>query len=500
MNLMNQTPIFTPASLLTCYNSALKVAVEAYPITVQGIYRPDRMNKLYGGVFYDRLIQESGKEELVIKVRPAQREQLSGKAEKLITIYGFVNRKVRPDSVIGVSLDLESVLNVEESKVSEDEKQFWNLQREKAQSGKKDVSLLFKNRLFSNEKPRVALLWATSSCTRTEFNNAAGNAAQSIEFVQLDTTFANIAQTVRTLKEVDGKYDAVALVRGGGSGLEVFNNNDLLGTIVRMKSAVISAVGHAEEKHNLKLLADLVIDTPTGLGKFFSDITESVTSEKAKSKAALVAEVRKQFAEQIETQNKTNAKLQEQLKAATEAQKKADEQHAIQVKGLQNQLEQISKSNQVKDKTNQEQVKNLTDQIAKLNSTHKEQTEAANKQIQELQKQLGEANEKSAIQMGKLSQGFQAQQKSFTEQVASLQRDAELRLKEISTKNIEIENLRANQSKGVSTTMLAVACARFHSHRIYSFLSVLIGHTVFERYYFLFKSGLKGFPKLGKVF
>ena len=100
--------------------------------------------------------------------------------------------------------------------------------------------------------------------------------------------------------------------------------------------------------------------------------------------------------------------------------------------------------------------------------------------------------------MGKLSQGFQAQQKSFTEQVASLQRDAELRLKEISTKNIEIENLRANQSKGVSTTMLAVAC--FHSHRIYSFLSVLIGHTVFERYYFLFKSGLKGFPKLGKVF
>ena len=93
MNLMNQTPIFTPASLLTCYNSALKVAVEAYPITVQGIYRPDRMNKLYGGVFYDRLIQESGKEELVIKVRPAQREQLSGKAEKLITIYGFVNRR-----------------------------------------------------------------------------------------------------------------------------------------------------------------------------------------------------------------------------------------------------------------------------------------------------------------------------------------------------------------------------------------------------------------------
>ena len=102
-----------------------------------------------------------------------------------------------------------------------------------------------------------------------------------------------------------------------------------------------------------------------------------------------------------------------------------------------------------------ESVKEVSDQIISF----AEEKKNYESQIQELQKQLGEANEKSAIQMGKLSQGFQAQQKSFTEQVASLQRDAELRLKEISTKNIEIENLRANQSKGVSTTMLAVACA-----------------------------------------
>ncbi len=456
---MNQLPIFTPFSVLQCYNSALKVSAESYPITVKGIYRPDRNNKLYGGVFYDRIAEEAGKEELVIKVRPAQREELSGMAEKLVTVTGCLTRKVRPDSVFAISLELMSVVGVEDSKVSEEEKRFWELQRTKAQSGKKDVSLLFKNKLFSNAKPRVALLWATASCTRTEFNNAAGNAAQNIDFVQYDTTFANIAQTVRALKEVDGKFDAVALVRGGGSGLDVFNNNDLLATIVTMKSAVISAVGHAEEKHNLKLLADLVIDTPTALGKFFSDITESVIAEKAKSKAALVAEVRKQFAEQIDTQNKTNAKLQEQLKAATEAQKKADEQHATQVKALQKQLEEITKSNQGKDKTNQEQVKNLTEQISKLNILHKEQSETANKQIQELQKQLGEANEKSAKQMEKLAEGFQAQQKSLSEQVAAMQKDAELRIKEIANKNNEIEALKANQQQGVSPTLLAIACA-----------------------------------------
>lgn len=456
--MINQIPIFSPASVLNCYNSAMKVSTESYPITVKGIYRPDRMNKLYGGVYYDRLIEETGKEELVIKVRPSQREELSENSERLITVYGFLSRKVRSDSVIGISLDLMSVIGIEDSKISENEKRFWELQRVKSQTGRKDVSLIFKNKLFSNNKPRVALLWATSSCTRTEFNNAAGNAAQSIEFVQYDTTFANIAQTIRALKEMDGKFDAVALVRGGGSGLEVFNNNELLSTIVIMKSAVISAVGHAEEKHNLKQLADLVIDTPTALGKFFSDITESVIAEKAKSKAALVAEVRKQFAEQIETQNKTNAKLQDQLKAATEVQKKADEQHGIQVKTLQKQLDEITKSNQSKDKTNQEQVKSLTEEISKLNSLHKIQSEAANKQIQELQKQLGEANEKSAKQMETLSAGFQAHQKSLCEQVSAMQKEAELRLKEITNKNSEIETLKASQTNGISITTLAVAC------------------------------------------
>lgn len=457
--MINQIPIFSPASVLNCYNSTMKVSTESYPITVKGIYRPDRMNKLYGGVYYDRLIEETGKEELVIKVRPSQREELSGNSERLITVYGFLSRKVRSDSVIGISLDLMSVIGIEDSKISENEKRFWELQRVKSQTGRKDVSLIFKNKLFSNDKPRVALLWATSSCTRTEFNNAAGNAAQNIEFVQYDTTFANIAQTIRALKEMDGKFDAVALVRGGGSGLEVFNNNELLSTIVVMKSAVISAVGHAEEKHNLKQLADLVIDTPTALGKFFSDITESVIAEKAKSKAALVAEVRKQFAEQIETQNKTNAKLQDQLKAATEVQKKADEQHGIQVKTLQKQLDEITKSNQSKDKTNQEQVKILTEEISKLNSLHKIQSEAANKQIQELQKQLGEANEKSAKQMETLSAGFQTQQKSLCEQVSAMRKEAELRLKEIANKNCEIETLKASQTNGISITTLAVACA-----------------------------------------
>lgn len=62
------------------------------------------------------------------------------------------------------------------------------------------------------------------------------------------------------------------------------------------------------------------------------------------------------------------------------------------------------------------------------------QTQNSAKQIEELQKQLGELNSKSAKQMEQLTIGFQTQQKALSEQVSMMQKEAELRIKDISEK------------------------------------------------------------------
>ena len=159
----------------------------------------------------------------------------------------------------------------------------------------------------------------------------------------------------------------------------------------------------------MKLLADLVIDTPTALGKFFSDLTETVISEKSRSKAALVEEVRKQFAERIAADAKTKEQLQNQLRAATEAQQKADKLHTEQVQGLQKQLVEITHTNKQKDETNQQQIRTLTEQIKSLNGTHQQQIQAANKHMEELQRQLAEADSKEEARFKTLQDGFAAQ-------------------------------------------------------------------------------------------
>ena len=454
--------VYTPLYVIACYQNALSISAETCPIQVKGIYVPDPSNKIYSGYFYDRIREEQDKGELVIKVRPNLRQSLLPQANKLVTVQGVLSRKVRIDSTIAVSLSLMSVLQVEESQVSESEKRFWELQRTKSEAGKKDVSLLCKNLLFSNKHPKVALVWASTSCTRTEFNNAAGNAAQHIEFVDHQTVFSNVRQTVRLLQSLDGQYDAIALIRGGGSGLEAFDDNELLSCVVRMKSAVISAVGHAEEKHKLKLLADLVIDTPTALGKFFSDLTETVISEKSRSKAALVEEVRKQFAERIAADAKTKEQLQNQLRAATEAQQKADKLHTEQVQGLQKQLVEITHTNKQKDETNQQQIRTLTEQIKSLNGTHQQQIQAANKHMEELQRQLAEAASKEEARFRTLQEGFAAQTESMKGQLATMQRDVENRTRELAERSKEVEQLRLLTASAMSTTKaILIAVATF---------------------------------------
>ena len=94
-----------------------------------------------------------------------------------------------------------------------------------------------------------------------------------------------------------------------------------------MQTATISAIGHADERLTFKEVVDKEVATPTSLGQYFSELCERVASEKAKSKAVLVEQVRKQFAEQITSLEK---RVSEQDKAHREEraayQKQLDEQ------------------------------------------------------------------------------------------------------------------------------------------------------------------------------
>ena len=60
-----------------------------------------------------------------------------------------------------------------------------------------------------------------------------------------------------------------------------------------MNTPIIGAIGHVEEKIFIKQLVDKCAPTPNGLGQYFSEMVESVSEKKTKSRAALTEQIKK---------------------------------------------------------------------------------------------------------------------------------------------------------------------------------------------------------------
>lgn len=171
---------------------------------------------------------------------------------------------------------------------------------------------------------------------------------------------------------------------------------NVLAAIIELKTPIIGAIGHVEEKLFIKQLVDKCAPTPNGLGQYFSEMVESANEKKTHSRAILTEQIKKQFKEQIDAGHKQNKELQEKLRVLTENQKKATEAQEIATKKHNEQVEAANKLNkELQDKlrvlTENQKKADEEQQIA--NKKHIEQIEAAQKQNQSLQEQLKTLNE-----------------------------------------------------------------------------------------------------------
>lgn len=70
-------------------------------------------------------------------------------------------------------------------------------------------------------------------------------------------------------------YDAVLILRGGGSEIDLlcFDDYELAAAIARFSIPVITAIGHDKDYHVADMVAYDYVKTPTALADFFIDLT-----------------------------------------------------------------------------------------------------------------------------------------------------------------------------------------------------------------------------------
>ena len=87
---------------------------------------------------------------------------------------------------------------------------------------------------------------------------------------------ASIIEALDRIMEDGGGFDAVLVLRGGGSKLDLacFDDYDLAAVIAQYPLPVLTAIGHDQDYHVADMVAHTFVKTPTALADFFLEIFE----------------------------------------------------------------------------------------------------------------------------------------------------------------------------------------------------------------------------------
>ena len=362
-------------------------------VCLRGIYFKGGYVNQYFHTATDRLVDESTSDELSLSMPLNLRDDIEN--GNVITVHGVLDRSITNKGLIQIVLKVTEVEKIKELAVSEDEVKRTELRRIKSEKGFKNVDSILETLLFQDKRPQVALVYAETSITNDDFEKGVQAARTHIDFKEYRVSFAKTKAFCQTLKQLDTmNFDVIAVIRGGGAGLEALDEVELLETLVNMNTAWMYGAGHEGEKLFILNIADKAIAIPHALGTYFRDITDGVVQKRNNSRAALVKEVEAQFKKQLEESNKKNKELLAQIEKMT---KQQQEQTKANKENIEKLTEQQKKNLEAQQKKNDET-------LAKFQAQSKQQMEQSQKQNAALQKQLAELSKSQKESVDKLTE------------------------------------------------------------------------------------------------
>ena len=391
-NSTSMTPanVLKPSEILNIFSDYLaKNVTSSKVIFIRGIYFKKKFDPSWKNA-YDIVRDENDQREITIVIPPSLRDGLKDGA--LVLLGGNINRALKDNGTIQLQLYVTRADIVQDQAISEEDMKRAEIRNAKSRLGYKNVDSILEDILYRGHRPRVALVFATTSITMSDFNAGKDAASSQIDFTEFRVPFSKPQEVAELLSQLDqdNSYDAIALVRGGGGGIEALDDLIVLESVMNLTTPLICAVGHVEEKIFIKNIADKVAPTPNGLGAYFKDMVESVAEKRSKSRAALVEEVKKQYIQQIETAEKQNKSLQEQIEKMTKASNAAQENFKKQSEDMAKQLQTLQESLKSMQKSNEQQTKTFNDNLSALQKTNQQLQESLNNATAQATKAVAE--------------------------------------------------------------------------------------------------------------
>lgn len=254
------------ADFLKIYSENINTRFDGRIINLKGFYRR-KSSRNYGEYYYDEFFCKESGYNLTLKLTEALRDQIS--EGKNYSIRGFINRSVKPEKDSRISLHFNLVEIKHENKevklVKEEE---YDLIKSRFERGFIDIEELILNKFESGNKVSLLIITGVEAIVDQDFYSEFDQDDSRMFDVEiLRTNLSNPLNIIEFINEIEvEEYDIVAFMRGGGSGIDVFDDQNLCQHILDLEIPFITALGHKSDNVMLNKLSDKSVATPTALG------------------------------------------------------------------------------------------------------------------------------------------------------------------------------------------------------------------------------------------
>lgn len=363
---------YSPAAVLNLFNNSISINQTKRIVQLKGIYVQGKGNQ-YSGYYYDTFRDEASDASITILVPPLIRNELQ--PNKTVTVNGFVTRRViNTSGSIQIQLTITDLVEQTQNKYNDEDLKKIELMQRKAVTGYRDVYSWLKEKIIQEEPFKIGVIIGKTGIIDNDIKH---QLRESIGFYDLSfhrISLSSEEEIITSLDRLENEnYGLIAVSRGGGDNLEIFNRPTIAEKAAGLRPLFITAIGHKDDNTLLQKVADKAFITPSELGQFLNDVYNHTVEELENSKAKLIESVKTQLAANYQKQiDNLNEKL------------KANEELRLKTVG---DLEQVYK----------EKISVLNTQLTGDQKIQTERIGLLNEQINAYKNQLNELKNKSSI-------------------------------------------------------------------------------------------------------
>lgn len=382
-------PRFTPQSLaglqLNLWRAATTVRENNFGrVEVEGRYVESQNAQRYSVGYYDALEDPNGNGksfQLTIIVPPSVRTKLvSGRTYILTGIMDTIQEMggkwkavLKVDFIAG---EVSSAIDPEQDALL---KRRMELMTSKTERPLRDIARVVTDAVTEGRPLKIRIFYGKSAIVDADVRNGMGHAStlHPVEVVEDRITMSQSDVVVEALSKAP-EADITAIVRGGGQGLDLFDNMDIAEAVVRYPGLIVTAVGHEQNHPFVEKMADRAFSTPTDFGNCILQMVERAVEARDGSRGKLIEQVKKPFEEEILSLRKSREELEKKLSETHTSLAEAGEKLRL----------ELEKQFQTRNENNRKEFELRTREIELEAEKLKAERETLEKKISEKEKEI----------------------------------------------------------------------------------------------------------------